>query len=289
MKLTGNLTQTETLPDWARARVAAGDGRAASFGHTVISRVEWGRGERFLPLHDVLHFSFADQKGPVKSSGEEECLAAICRHGTGGRVEHKPLPSLRLQIERAHFEEVVREHFEGECLPTLRDELTFLRDTPHGRGLYALAAALWEMVEVRADLLSRYCLEVALIKAVALSPPNMFDLRHKGETWGPMLRRVERAAQQMTGNLQAPFSLAQAAKAAGCSTRSLNEAFQRHLQLSPLQFHRQCRLEAAYADLAAGGAKVTEVAMAYGFENLGRFARAFRDRFGSNPSELARP
>jgi transcriptional regulator GlxA family with amidase domain len=142
------------------------------------------------------------------------------------------------------------------------------------------------MVDEQTDLFSRYCLEIALIKAIALSPPNMLDLSHKGRKWGPTMKRVERAAHFMIHHIEDPFDLKQVADAAQCGTRTLNEAFQNYLNLSPLKFHRQCKLEAAYAQLTRGKHNVTEVATQLGFENLGRFARAFHEQFGCKPSEI---
>lgn len=285
MRLTEDLTCCESLPDWARHVAAATGADVASFGHTLIRRVSWESGEGYLPLHDVLHFSFLDgvENGPGDHS--ERHFAEIFQIGTPRTEDGPRLPSLLLHIGREHFDAVIAEHFEGHAFPKVQAH-TFLRGTPHGRGLYALAAALMQMIEVRADLFSRYCLEIALIKAIALAPPNMMQIRNKGETWGPMIRRVELAAEFMIQHLQEPFVLASVAKAAECSPRTLGEAFQRYLNLSPLKFHLHCRLEAAYAELARGNQSVTTVALKYGFENQGRFARAFRDRFGLNPSKV---
>lgn len=287
MRITDDLTCCESVPEWARAHAAASGARVASFGHTVIGRVDWHSAGSFVPLHDVLEFSFAESGSAVAPNEAEAHFAAIFQIGSPV-AQQKRLPSLRLTIEREHFDAVVREHFTGDALPSVRGH-TFLRGTPHGRGLYTLAAALLQMVEERADLLSRYCQEIALIKAIALAPPSMMELKCRGETWGPAMRRVELAAQFMVRQIEEPFALARVAAAAGCSERTLNEAFQRYLSLTPLQFHRHCRLEAAYADLTRSCASVTEVALKYGFENMGRFARAFRDRFGINPSDVPQP
>lgn len=284
MKLTDDFTLCESLPDWSDQLVKEGKGKAVSFGHTVISRIPWNAASGQLPEHDVLHFAFSDGAGPDMQNETEYHFARILQIGAPA-AEHVRLPGLRLFIEREHFDAVVREHFVGQAFPTVHAHI-FLRGTPHGRGLYALAAAMMHMVEEKADLLSRYCLEIALIKAIALAPPSMIELQFKGETWGPMLQRIEQAADFMIHRTEEPFQLAAVAAAAGCSERTLNEAFQRYLKITPLQFHRQCRLEAAYADLTRGQRIVTETAYKYGFENLGRFARAFRERFGINPSEV---
>jgi AraC-like DNA-binding protein len=289
MRLTEDLTRCETIPDWAR-HLCAADSAAmvASFGHVVVQRVNWAEASEFVPPHDVLDFCFVGEGGAVAKNEAERHFASILQIGAekGQRAaQGSPLPSLRVIVDREHFDAVVAEHFAGEALPTVQS-YTFMRGTPHGRGLYALADSLRHMVEMRTDLLSRYCLEIALIKAIALAPPSMTDLKHRGETWGPMLRRVEQAAMYLRHHLEAPFQLAAVAAAVQCSERTLNDGFQRCLNLTPLQFHRLCRLEAAYADLSEAGASVTEVATKYGFENMGRFAKAFRERFGINPSEV---
>ena len=48
-------------------------------------------------------------------------------------------------------------------------------------------------------------------------------------------------------------------------------------------------MELARARLGSGAATaVTEVALACGFEHLGRFSTRYRDRFGESPSETLR-
>jgi transcriptional regulator GlxA family with amidase domain len=100
------------------------------------------------------------------------------------------------------------------------------------------------------------------------------------------MKRVEQATHYLIRNVEQPFDLETVARACRCSSRTLNEAFQSYLNQSPIKFHRDCRLEAAYAALARNNATVTEAANQFGFENLGRFARAFQERFGHKPSEI---
>jgi AraC-like DNA-binding protein len=279
MRLTQDLTECETVPDWAREMALSAGGFIASFGQVVISQVS---------EDNLVEIRFAGENAEAAEDATERHFATILKIGAKSPTPgSKRLPALRITLSREHFEAVLREHFAGESLPTVQAH-TFLRGTPHGRGIYSLAAALKSMVEERADLLSRYCLEIALIKSIALAPPSMMDLQSKGTTWGPALRRVEKASQFMMQRTQEPFDLATVAAAGGCSERTLNEDFQRLLKLTPLQFHRHCKLEAAYADLVPAEVSVTEIALKYGFQNLGRFARAFRERFGINPSEVHR-
>lgn len=58
--------------------------------------------------------------------------------------------------------------------------------------------------------------------------------------------------------------------------------------MPPLQYLKNCRLEAARHELSNPGPEktsVTDVAMRYGFHHLGRFAGYYKSAFGELPSE----
>jgi len=74
----------------------------------------------------------------------------------------------------------------------------------------------------------------------------------------------------------------------GISERTLQYAFQRELQLSPLAYIRIVRLNRARAQLLAAAPSettVTHVATAWGFFHLGKFSQDYRRMFGERPSE----
>ena len=84
---------------------------------------------------------------------------------------------------------------------------------------------------------------------------------------------------------------ADAARAAGLHTRSLQQATQRHLGMSPNVYLRNVRLDRARADLlrhAPGTTTVKSVARDWGFGNLGRFSSGYQVRFGEKPNETLR-
>ena len=91
-----------------------------------------------------------------------------------------------------------------------------------------------------------------------------------------MVEKIEREADR-------GFSLSDLARSAGVSARTLQYAFQERFEISPMQFLRQVRLDRAHDDLVEGTGTVAEVAAYWGFTNLGRFARAYRQRFGESP------
>ena len=85
------------------------------------------------------------------------------------------------------------------------------------------------------------------------------------------------------GSLSAPVLCAEV----GVSQRTLEYAFQERLGTSPMEFIRRLRLHAVRRALLAaerGGATVTEIAMTFGFYQLGRFAAEYRAIFGELPS-----
>ena len=77
---------------------------------------------------------------------------------------------------------------------------------------------------------------------------------------------------------------------AGVSVRRLQQAFREHLGTTPFAHLHDLRLDRIHDDLVHGrGVTVTEVALSCGITHLGRFAAAYRERFGELPSQtLAR-
>lgn len=88
-------------------------------------------------------------------------------------------------------------------------------------------------------------------------------------------------------NLSEPFGVEDLADVADVSSRSVQLAFARVRGCTPMQFVLQRRLDLARALLQAPtpATTVTGVAMDCGCFHLGRFAAAYRRRFGEKPSE----
>jgi AraC-like DNA-binding protein len=104
-------------------------------------------------------------------------------------------------------------------------------------------------------------------------------------------KAARRAEELFAAHLERPLSLAEVAKKVGSSTRSLSRAFQRRRGMPPMAFWRRIRFEATRRDLFLADPEqvsVTEVALRYGFANLGRFAGAYRSLFGESPSKTLR-
>jgi AraC family ethanolamine operon transcriptional activator len=92
-------------------------------------------------------------------------------------------------------------------------------------------------------------------------------------------------------NLSEPITIGALSRVAGVSERTLRSAFHDVLGVSPKQYAIRERLRAAHQALCnadPGSTTVTDIAMTYGFFELGRFAGRYRDVFGRRPSETLR-
>jgi len=97
-------------------------------------------------------------------------------------------------------------------------------------------------------------------------------------------QRMDALERYMRAKLCAPVALADLARAAGVSMRTLNMMCHRHHGMSPMDLLRNMRLDAAHAVLQSRpDASVTETAFEFGFAHLGRFSAYYRQRFGMLP------
>jgi AraC-like DNA-binding protein len=101
---------------------------------------------------------------------------------------------------------------------------------------------------------------------------------------------VERAAQFLREHVAEGVRIAHLSRVAGVSERALRYAFHREHGLSPKQFDVRQRLNSArraLCDVTEPGS-VTTIATQFGFFELGRFARLYKNAFGESPSQTIR-
>jgi len=106
------------------------------------------------------------------------------------------------------------------------------------------------------------------------------------ESSRPLPADMVRALRWLRGHLSEPVRLEQLADIAGVRPRTLETHFKLFLGTTPLGWVRRMRLAQARQRLlrSAGNATVTDVAVATGFNQLGRFAAQYRKVFGELPS-----
>lgn len=95
---------------------------------------------------------------------------------------------------------------------------------------------------------------------------------------------VHRALDFMRGNLDRRVSLRELARAAtGGSVARFCERFRREVGVAPGTHHLRLRLDEARLALRQPDARVTQVAMRFGFSSSQHFSTAFRTMFGVTP------
>jgi AraC-like DNA-binding protein len=125
--------------------------------------------------------------------------------------------------------------------------------------------------------------------ALALEPPGADGQARREPGLRP--RTVKRTLDAMHADPGHPFTVTDLAVIAGVGARVLQEAFRRHVGMPPMTYLRQLRLAGVHEELTRCDpwqTNVSEVAWRWGFTHLGRFAGAYRRRYGVSPSQTLR-
>jgi AraC family ethanolamine operon transcriptional activator len=102
---------------------------------------------------------------------------------------------------------------------------------------------------------------------------------------------VEQVERLVLTDARIPIDIAALCRALAVSERSVRKAFNRVRGLPPHRCLRLLRLSQARLALASArthSVTVTEIALALGFVELGRFSVEYRKTFGERPSETLR-
>jgi AraC family transcriptional regulator len=97
--------------------------------------------------------------------------------------------------------------------------------------------------------------------------------------------RIRRAVEYIDASFAAPLSIDAVAKVATMSRFYFGRVFEEQVGKSPYRYLVDVRVRHAAAMLRRGRVSVTEAALSVGFNDLGRFGRAFRARYGVSPRE----
>lgn len=131
-----------------------------------------------------------------------------------------------------------------------------------------------------------------LVASIIEAYSGVFQPAEAGSNGDVRPPAVRRAIAYIEDAAAEDIRISDVAAAARLSTRSLQEAFRKYLDTTPMAYLRSIRLARAHADLRRSsveeGTTVAAVAYRWGFGNLGRFAADYRREFGRSPSEVLR-
>lgn len=98
--------------------------------------------------------------------------------------------------------------------------------------------------------------------------------------------QIEKTLRYMHEHFAEPLYVREVAAAVGLTAGGLQAAFRNALGMSCVQYLKALRISHAKAQLSVPDARVTEIALAVGFETLSHFNASFRDLIGMSPTEF---
>jgi len=164
--------------------------------------------------------------------------------------------------------------------------------TPAGAYLVEkLTHACGEITRGSADLnseLSTRELEDDLITALLLAMEENRPGYQKQKSCKVEKAQIAHVEDYMFANLINPVSRARLAEIAGVSVRSLSRAFVKRHGVGPMRFLKERRMEAVRMELinaSPENTKISDVALQYGFTELGKFSLLYKSVYNEKPSE----
>ncbi|WP_068276830.1 AraC family transcriptional regulator [Aldersonia kunmingensis] len=162
--------------------------------------------------------------------------------------------------------------------------------TPEGRSWLALLESVNTQLRGEGSLLQNPLVADQLAGAVTTA--FLLAVLPEDDSGGPIRPRiVKRVLDRIHEDPAQPWTAADMAEVAGVSVRRLQEAFREYVGVAPREYLLDVRLDRIHEELATGDpvvTSVTDVALRWGITHTGRFAAAYRRRFGVAPSETLR-
>jgi AraC family ethanolamine operon transcriptional activator len=167
-----------------------------------------------------------------------------------------------------------------------RDRLVLARVPQRESGCRKWEQLILNVIDKRnllSDWFSARPIEQKVLDRLLSNAMGTQDFRHR-----PLRQQAARSAERyLIANIHKPVSLADLCDAANVSERTLLLGFYEVFGTSPKRFLKSLLLNRVKQDLkrAQLGARVTDVALNWGFTHLSRFAEDYREMFGEFPHE----
>lgn len=200
-----------------------------------------------------------------------------------------------LKIERAALEETLAELTDRPVRATVPLAASMNLRTGAGRQWWGLARVLVDLAQDPDGPLARPVVARPLARSVIAAFLHAVDHPQRdllsARPAAPRPATVREAVDLLETAPELPWTVTDLAARVGITTRALQAGFARHLGVAPMAYLRRVRLLRAHLELQTSDParrSVADVAGAWGFTHLGRFAAAYRERYGCAPSQTLR-
>jgi AraC-like DNA-binding protein len=271
-------------------------------GEVTVNYISFGCDVRISFEPENFHVNVPLRGVAESRTGEEERVRAtpergvVFMPGLPGEVDWRggcaqlclvfPRHAVRLQLE-AMLGRPVRKAIEFAPVMDLRTE--------NGQALLAALRLVERQARCPRGLLDHALaidnLKRILIDGLLLAQPHNYTDALTRPRPMDTPSAVRQAIELMQSHPEQPWTTSSLASRTAVSVRSLQEGFQRSIGMAPTQYLRDVRLTRVHDDLRAAApdlVSVGQVARRWGFLYLGRFAAAYREKFGQSPSVTLR-
>ncbi len=202
-------------------------------------------------------------------------------------------PQIILRLEKERVERHCQQHFNLIPHKTVEFEPELHLDTTAGMHFLRMLQIMTEALTAPCPSL-RYPLafeqlQATLINALVYGQASNLPLEGPVNSIAPYF--IKRVEEYIHAHAHEAMTIETLAEYAGVSVRTLFAGFHRYRETSPMEFVRQIRLQHVRSELLAqdfAAKSVTDIALKWGFNHLGRFAIDYKRRFGESPSATLR-
>jgi AraC-like DNA-binding protein len=194
--------------------------------------------------------------------------------------EEMPLLSMLLRLDMATVREVLSREDLAEQEPAVEGRGLAVGETT--AGLLSACARLIELLETPEDIPFLSPLIQREIIYRILRTPQGERLRAIA-TKGHLSHRTARAIAWLRANYNKPLHMEELAAVARMGVSTLHHQFRALTAMSPLQYQKQLRLQAARRRMLMEGIDATNAAYEVGYESVSQFSREYSRFFGQPP------
>ncbi len=242
-----------------------------------------------VPLSGVSETSYGDVK-VVTNTGSGVVASPYQKFSTRWNAE---CSKLLIKINRLALERFLSKMLGCDLQRPLDFEVAVDLNSPASASLWHMVQWLVAELENEQSLLNNAPLgyaqyEQMLMWVLLNAQPNNYSQELASRTPVAAPHYVHRVEDYINEHCAEPITLTQLVDMSGVSGRTLLEGFKRHKGTSPMKYLKSVRMERVHLDLKGSdmaNRNVTEIALAWGFTQLGKFSVEYKQKFGESPSD----